>query len=54
MATKQQNSLIGLKSVVEGTGNSFLDAQDFINRFTADGLVPMGDAATSLKNLISR
>lgn len=53
-ATSQQNALIGLRSIVNGTGNDFSAAEAFMKRFTADGLVPVGDAATSLKNLLAR
>lgn len=47
------NSMVGLKSVVQGTGNDFGKAQNFIDGFTKDGLVPAADAAASLKNLLS-
>lgn len=53
-ASKMASALIGLQSVVEGTGNSLKVAQDFINSFTADGLVPAGDAITAYKNLLLR
>ncbi len=49
-----KNSMTGLKSISEGTGNSFSQAQKFIEEFTQDGLVPASNAATSLKNLLSR
>lgn len=49
-----QASMLGLRSIVDGTGNSFDKAQRFIEEFTNDGLVPAGDAATALKNLLSR
>jgi hypothetical protein len=48
------NSMVGLKSVVQGTGGSFLEAQGFINDYVKDGLIPASDAATALKNLLSR
>ncbi len=48
------NSMVGLKSIVQGTGNSFQDAKGFINDFISDGLVPANNAATALKNLLSR
>jgi hypothetical protein len=47
-------SAVGLQSIVEGTGNSFAKAQAFIEAYTKDGLVPAADAATALKNLLSR
>jgi hypothetical protein len=46
--------MTGLKSIVIGTGNDFSQAQKFIEGFTQDGLVPASDAATALKNLLSR
>lgn len=49
-----QNSMVGLKSIVEGTGGDFDKAKKFVQEFTADGLVATADAATSLKNLLSR
>ncbi len=48
------SSMTGLKSVVQGTGQDFTKAQGFIDSFTKDGLVPANEAATSLKNLLSR
>lgn len=53
-STELENSMKGLRSIVEGTGNDFGKAQQFIDKFTADGLVPTADAATALKNLLSR
>lgn len=53
-ASKMASALIGLQSVVEGTGNSFTGAQEFIRSFTADGLVPAADAITAYKNLLLR
>lgn len=40
-ATKQQNALIGLGSIVNGTGGDFKKAEVFIKKFTSDGLVPV-------------
>lgn len=53
-STRQENALTGLRSIVEGTGNDFSKAKQFIDEYTSDGLVPLGNAATSLKNLLSR
>lgn len=53
-SSELSNSLVGLKSIVEGTGGDFSKAKDFVNDFTKDGLVPTADAATALKNLLSR
>lgn len=51
---KYNNAFTGLKSIVQGTGNDFSKAQKFIENFTNDGLVNAADAATALKNLLSR
>lgn len=53
-ASKMSTAFIGLQSIVEGTGNSFSQAQDFLNEFTEDGLVPMNNAVTAYKNLLAR
>lgn len=53
-ATNFENSLIWLRSIVEWTGWDFWKAEKFIQSFTSDWLVPVWDAATSLKNLLSR
>lgn len=53
-ASAMASALIGLQSVVEGTGNSWAKAQEFINEFTADGLVPAKNAITAYKNLLLR
>ena len=53
-ASDMASALIGLQSVVEGTGNSFTEAQEFIKSFTADGLVPAKDAIIAYKNLLLR
>src|SRR5690606_6978734 len=53
-AAKLSSELVGLQSVVEGTGNSFNAAQEFINSYVSDGLVPAGDAITAYKTLLLR
>ncbi len=52
-AVKQQNALMGLSSVARGTGNSIDAATDAAKRLSADGLMPIGDAASGLKNLLA-
>lgn len=52
--SEAKSSLVGLQSIVNGTGNDFGKAQAFINLFTDDGLIPASQAATALKNLLSR
>lgn len=53
-ASNLNNSLTGLKSIVEGTGGDFKKATKVIQDFTADGLVTTEEAATSLKNLLAK
>lgn len=53
-ADELNSSMTGLKSIVNWTWNDFKKAEDFINEFTKDWLVPVWDAATSLKNLLAR
>ncbi|RKW20115.1 hypothetical protein D8B46_10075, partial [Candidatus Gracilibacteria bacterium] len=52
-ADKLNNAMVGLKSIVNGTGNDFKQAEKFLKDFTSDGLVGTQDAATSLKNLLA-
>lgn len=53
-ASKVQSAWTGLNSIVQGTGNSFSEAQSFINDFTKDGLMSIQETATAYKNLLSR
>lgn len=53
-ATELSSAMIGLQSVVEGTGNSFSAAQTFITDYIQDGLVPVTNAVTAYKNLLMR
>lgn len=53
-ASRVQSAFTGLNSIVQGTENSFVDAQKFINEYTADGLVSIEETATAYKNLLSR
>lgn len=48
------NAIVGLRSIVQSTGNDFGKAQKFIEEYTQDGLVGAADAATALKNLLAR
>ena len=52
-ASQVQSAFTGLNSIVEGTGNSFAQAQKFINEYTSDGLVSINEAATAYKNLFA-
>lgn len=53
-ASKVQSAFTGLNSIVQGTGNSFSLANDFIKKYTSDGLVSIEETATAYKNLLSR
>ncbi|HZK20886.1 MAG TPA: hypothetical protein VFC76_01265, partial [Oscillospiraceae bacterium] len=53
-ATNLTNAMTGLKSIVDGQGKSFAEAQGFINSYTKDGLIPATDAITAYKNLAAR
>lgn len=53
-ASETQAAWTGLNSIVNGTGNSFKVAQDFITDYTKDGLVSVNEAVTAYKNLLSR
>lgn len=52
-AVRQQNALMGLSSVARGTGNSIDAATQAAKDLSADGLMPLGDAALGLKNLLA-
>lgn len=53
-ASSLSSALIGLKSIVEGQGKSFSQAQEFIQDYIKDGLVPLENAVTAYKNLLMR
>lgn len=53
-ANALSDALTGLRSILDGQGRSFSDAQKFLEDYTADGLIPMTNAITAYKNLASR
>ena len=53
-ANALSDALTGLRSILDGQGRSFSDAEKFLQEYTADGLVPMTNAITAYKNLASR
>jgi len=53
-ASKLSSALIGLESIVNGTGNSLVRANKFLDDYTKDGLVPATNAITAYKNLLMR
>ncbi len=52
--TELANAMTGLKSIMDGQGRSFSNAQKFINEYISDGLIPATNAITAYKNLASR
>lgn len=52
-AVRQQNALMGLASVAKGTGNDINATTKAAKDLSADGLMPLGDAALGLKNLLA-
>lgn len=52
-ANKLDSGLIGLKSVATAFGNDAGAAQEAARKLASDGLMGVGDAATSLKNLLA-
>src|SRR5690606_22192323 len=48
------SAMTGLRSVLDGVGISFSQAQGFIDGFIADGLVPATNAINAYKNLALR
>lgn len=53
-ASELETSMLGLQSILEGQGRSFERANQFIQEYIADGLVPLNDAVTAYKNLAAR
>ena len=48
-----KNALLGLSSVAAGTGQNVDSVKNIAKELASDGLVPLTDAATSLKNLLA-
>lgn len=53
-AEELQNAMTGLKSIMDGQGRSFKNAENFINDYTKDGLIPASNAITAYRNLALR
>lgn len=53
-ASDLSSAMVGLQSVLDGQGRSFSAAQQFIDSFTKDGLVPATNAIVAYKNLALR
>lgn len=53
-ARELSDALTGLRSILDGQGKSFSDAQAFIDEYVSDGLIPATNAITAYKNLAMR
>lgn len=53
-AREASDSMMGLRSILEGQGRSFSDAKKFIDEYIQDGLIHATDATAAYKNLASR
>lgn len=53
-ASEMESAFIGLQSIVEGQGRSFVQAKAFIQDYISDGLIPAKDAVAAYKNLAMR
>ena len=53
VASETQAAWVGLSSIVNSQGKSFKASQKFIEEYVSDGLVPLNNAVTGYKNLIS-
>ena len=53
-AMQAESAFMGLNSQLSAQGRSYSEATEFLKEFTADGLVPMTNAANAYKQLASR
>lgn len=53
-AMQAESAFMGLNSQLTAQGRSFSEAKKFLEEYTADGLVPMTNAANAYKQLASR
>lgn len=53
-ASELESAMLGLQSILEAQGRSFTRANQFIQDYISDGLVPLTDAVTAYKNLTAR
>ena len=53
-ASELESAMLGLQSILEAQGRSFTRANQFIQEYISDGLVPLTDAVTAYKNLTAR
>lgn len=54
VASETQSAWKGLSSILNGQGKSFASANDFIQEYISDGLIPLNNAVTAYKNLAAR
>ena len=54
VASETQSAWMGLSSILNGQGKSFKQANQFIQEYISDGLVPLNNAVTAYKNLAAR
>lgn len=54
VAKETQSAWTGLSSIVNGQNKSFSEANSFLQNYVSDGLVPLNNAVTAYKNLLSR
>ncbi|MCQ2484753.1 MAG: hypothetical protein MJ168_05405 [Clostridia bacterium] len=54
VASETQSAWTGLSSILSGQGQSFNQANKFIQSYIKDGLVPLNNAVTAYKNLSAR
>jgi len=51
---QNRNAMVGLRSIAEGTGQDMGSINKAIGELIDDGLIPLEQASTSVKNLLSR
>lgn len=54
VASETQSAWMGLNSILAGQGKSFSQANEFIQEYISDGLIPLNSAVTAYKNLAAR
>ncbi len=54
VASETQSAWKGLSSILNGQGKSFSSANEFIQEYISDGLVPLNNAVSAYKNLAAR
>lgn len=52
-SNRYSSALMGLRTIAERNGESFENVQGVLEKLTEDGLLPVSDAASALKNLLA-